>query len=77
MLRQGFITLSQSKGLRDFAVSNPLAERLASTPFSVHVMRIKIAGLSGVDNDIRLGNGSSDGLPNGAHLNNWLKLRKR
>ena len=29
MLRQGFISLSQSKGLRDFAVGNPLARRLA------------------------------------------------
>jgi proline dehydrogenase len=29
MLRQGFISLSQSKGLRDFAVSNPLARKVA------------------------------------------------
>ncbi|HMA34867.1 MAG TPA: proline dehydrogenase family protein [Chloroflexia bacterium] len=29
MLRQGFLTLSQSKGLRDFAVANPLARKVA------------------------------------------------
>lgn len=29
MLRQGFLSLSQSRGLRDFAVANPLAQRIA------------------------------------------------
>jgi proline dehydrogenase len=29
MLRQGFLTLAQSKGLRDFAVANPLARKVA------------------------------------------------
>ena len=29
MLRQGFLTLAQSKGLREFAVGNPLARRVA------------------------------------------------
>ncbi len=29
MLRQAFLTLSHSKGMRDFAVSNPLARRMA------------------------------------------------
>jgi len=29
MLRQGFLSLSQSRGLRDFAVANPLAQRVA------------------------------------------------
>jgi proline dehydrogenase len=29
MLRQGFLTLAQSKGLRDFAVGNPLARKVA------------------------------------------------
>ena len=28
MLRQGFLTLSQSQGLRNFAVANPLARRV-------------------------------------------------
>jgi proline dehydrogenase len=29
MLRQGFLSLAQSKGLRDFAVANPVARRVA------------------------------------------------
>jgi multiple sugar transport system substrate-binding protein len=44
------------------SVSHSLTERLRATPFRVHVVRVKIARLARVHDDIGFGNRTADGL---------------
>src|ERR1700744_5831987 len=47
------------------AVRDSLSERLRLAPFGIHVMRIEVTRLAGMDNEVRFGDGSAQGLADG------------
>ena len=50
------------------AVSDPFTKRLHLAPFFIHMMRKEVAGLAGVDHDIRFCNRAPGRLPGMANL---------
>src|ERR1022692_5330944 len=50
------------------AVRDPLAKRLALAPFGIHVVRVEIAGLARVDDDVGFRDGPAEGFAKRAGL---------
>jgi hypothetical protein len=45
------------------SVGQTLSERLSFAPFGIHMMRVEVAGLTGVHHDVGLGDGAAASFP--------------